>query len=162
VELSPFYSLVPVTGVALLMQRLMTTSALSQVPWLYFLPVLAPMALYSWLALRWAVEQFQREEVLFREAERLDMRLWVRRLFREKEATPTTGQAVFCFSLIVALRWFSLDLGANLSALVHTGISLLAFVATPALLMALLLNTRPRQGLFLRWPNWNDVGVAAM
>src|SRR5262249_16166136 len=69
VELNPFYSLVPVTGVALLMQRLMT-APLHGLPWLYFLPVLAPMALYSWLALRWAIEQFKREEVLFREAER--------------------------------------------------------------------------------------------
>src|SRR5213078_1820792 len=42
-ELNPFYSLVPVTGVALLMQKLMTASALDQVPWLYFLPVLAPI-----------------------------------------------------------------------------------------------------------------------
>src|SRR5262249_23174241 len=42
VELNPLYSLVPVTGVALLLQRLMT-SALSQVPWLYFVPVLAPI-----------------------------------------------------------------------------------------------------------------------
>src|SRR5262249_32782388 len=52
VELNSFYSLVPVTGVALLVQRLMTVS-LDKVPWLYFVPVLAPMALYSWLALRW-------------------------------------------------------------------------------------------------------------
>src|SRR5206468_609084 len=39
VELNPFYSLVPVTGVALLMQRLMT-APLDKVPWLYFVPVL--------------------------------------------------------------------------------------------------------------------------
>src|SRR5262249_4151797 len=103
VELNPFYSLVPVTGVALLMQRLMPTS-LEQVPWLYFAPVLAPIVLYSWLALRWAIEQFKREEVLFREAERLDIGLWLRRLLREKEALPSAGQAFFCFFLIVALR----------------------------------------------------------
>src|SRR5439155_12386156 len=67
VELNPFYSLVPVTGVALLLQRLMTTS-LDQAPWLYFVPVLVPVVLYSGLALHWAIEQFKREEVLFREA----------------------------------------------------------------------------------------------
>src|SRR5437773_3505561 len=104
VELNPFYSLVPVTGVALLMQRLMTSS-LDQVPWLYFVPVLIPIILYSWLALRWAIEQFRREEVLFREAERLDLGLWVRRVFREKEPLPSTGQALLCFMLIMALRW---------------------------------------------------------
>ena len=97
VELNALYSMVPITGVALLLQRLMTASSAEQVPWLYFVPVLAPIVLYSWLALRWAIEQFKREEVLFREAERLDMGLWLRRLFREKEATPSTAMAFFCF-----------------------------------------------------------------
>ena len=73
VELNPFYSMVPVTGVALLLQRLISPDPQPGSPWLYFIPVLAPMVIYSWLALRWAIEQFQREEVLFREAERLDL-----------------------------------------------------------------------------------------
>jgi sodium transport system permease protein len=152
VELNPFYSLVPVTGVALLMQKLMTSALLTQVPWAYFLPVLAPIALYSWLALRWAIEQFKREEVLFREAERLDVGLWLRRLFREKEVLPTTGQALFCFALIMFLRWLSFGLGSRLPLMVHTGVSLLAFVAAPALFMALLLTTRPLEALALRRP----------
>jgi sodium transport system permease protein len=150
VELSPFYSLVPVTGVALLMQRLMGPEAISPGTWLYFLPVLAPIALYSWLALRWAIEQFKREEVLFREAERLDIGLWLRRLFRDKEALPSAGQAVFCFALIMALRWLSLGAGGGRHPLVQAAIILLAFVGTPAVLMALLLTTRPRQGLALK------------
>src|SRR5262249_44099080 len=108
VELNPFYSLVPVTGVALLLQRLMTATTLDQVPWGYFVPVLLPTALYGYLALRWAVMQFHREEVLFREAERLDIRLWLRHLFRDKEPLPSVGQAMFCFALIVGLRGLSL------------------------------------------------------
>jgi sodium transport system permease protein len=160
VELNAFYSLVPVTGVALLMQRLMT-APLDKVPWLYFVPVLVPMALYSWLALRWAIEQFKREEVLFREAERLEIRLWLRRLFRDKEALPSTGQALFCFTLIIALRWipFAADPG---SLLIRTGISYLAFVATPPLFMVLMLTTRPRQGLALRRPSLPALLVAAL
>src|SRR5439155_20799247 len=119
VELNPFYSLVPVTGVALLMQKLMTAS-LAEVPWLYFIPVLAPIALYSALALRWAIDQFQREEVLFREAERVDMRLWVRRLLRDKETRPTTAQALCCFALLLVLRWFSDSLGHEVPLLVRS------------------------------------------
>jgi sodium transport system permease protein len=156
VELSPSYSLVPVTGVALLMQRLMGPAAMETGTWFYFLPVLAPIVLYSWLALRWAIEQFKREEVLFREAERLDIGLWLRRLFREKEALPTAGQALFCFALIMGLRWLSLGLGSR-QPLVSIAIISLAFVATPAVLMALLLTTRPRQGLAL-----NRVPVGAL
>src|SRR5207253_2430859 len=152
VTLSPFYSLVPVTGVALLMQRLMTVS-LNQVPWLYFVPVLAPIVLYSGLALRWAIEQFKREEVLFREAERLEIGLWLRRLFREKEALPSAGQAVFCFALMISMRWLAMSLGNRGSVVIAMGIAYLAFVAAPPLFMALLLTTRPRQGLALRLPS---------
>jgi sodium transport system permease protein len=162
VDLNPFYSLVPITGVALLMQRLMTATSLAQVPWLYFLPVVAPIGIYSWLALRWAIVQFQREEVLFREAERLDIKLWLRHLFRDKEPMPTTGQAFFCFGIILLLRWLSLSLGGQWPLEVHTSISLIAFVAAPALFMAMLLNTRPRDALYLHRPSARQVGLAAL
>jgi sodium transport system permease protein len=42
-------------------------------------PVLASLGLCVFLALRWAVAQFHREDVLFREAERLDLKLWLKR-----------------------------------------------------------------------------------
>jgi sodium transport system permease protein len=116
---------------------------------LYFVAVLAPLVLYSALSLRWAIEQFQREEVLFREAERLDIGLWLRRLFRDREALPSAGQAWFLFGLIMALRWLSLGLGGRLAPLVHLAVVLLAFVGTPAVLMALQLTTRPRRALAL-------------
>lgn len=162
VELSPLYSLVPVTGVALLLQRLMAAATLDQVPWFYFLPVLAPMVLYSWVALRWAIDQFQREEVLFREAERLDLGLWVRHLFRAKEPLPSAGQAFFCFGVIVVLQWVSLGFGDQLPLTVHAAIRLLAFIAAPAVLMAVLLTTRPRHGLMLRLPGPKAWPLAAL
>jgi sodium transport system permease protein len=152
VELNALYSMVPITGVALLLQRLMTASSAEQVPWLYFVPVMAPIFFYSWLALRWAIEQFKREEVLFREAERLDLGLWLRRLFREKEATPSTAMAFFCFALIMGLRWVSIGLGPTLTLLQSSGVSLLAFMAAPPVLMAVLLTKRPAESLALRKP----------
>src|SRR5208282_2792338 len=42
VELNSFYSMVPVTGVALLMQRLLTAPGFDQ-PWFYFASVMAPI-----------------------------------------------------------------------------------------------------------------------
>jgi sodium transport system permease protein len=161
VELNPVYSLIPVTGVALLMQKLMTSPSLATVPWLYFIPVLAPIALYSALALRWAIDQFQREEVLFREAERLDLGLWLRHLLRDKDATATTGQAFFCFGLLVMLKWISFGVGVTLSPLVHSSVSMLAFVAAPALFMAVMLNTQPMSTLNVRRPRLADLALAA-
>jgi sodium transport system permease protein len=162
VNLNPFYSLVPITGLALLMQRLLTASAVDQVPWLYFLPVLVPIGAYSWLALRWAIVQFHREEVLFREAERFDVGLWVAHLFRDKEPLPSTGEAFFCFTLILLLRWLTHGIGQHWPLEVHTGISLIAFVAAPALFMAVLLNSRPRDALYLRLPNPREMVLAAL
>ncbi len=164
VELNAFYSMVPVTGVALLIQSLMAAGTLhpSQQHLFYFLPVLAPMILYSWLALRWAIEQFQREEVLFREAERLDLRLWLRHLFRDKEPLPSVGQVLFCFLLILALRWISFNIGEHRQMLVRTGISQLAFMVAPPLFMVLLLTTRPQLGLGLTMPPWWAWPVAGL
>jgi sodium transport system permease protein len=152
VGLNAFYSLMPVTGVALLLQRLMVEPDPLQKVWPYFVPVLGPTVLYGWLALRWAVTQFQREEVLFREAERLDVGLWLRRLFREKEPLPSVGQAVFCFVLIVGLRALTLGVGAAAPSPLRDAVGMVAFVVTPPVFMALVLTTRPVEGLALRVP----------
>jgi sodium transport system permease protein len=162
VELNPFYSMVPVTGVALLLQKLMTAGYPDWGLALYFGPVLIPMLIYSWLALRWAIAQFHREEVLFREAERLDLGLWLKQLFREKEPTPSAGEAIFCFGLILGLHYLALNLGTGLPLPIRTGVAHLAFVATPPLFMALLLTTKPMQGLALRLPKWWAWPVAVL
>jgi sodium transport system permease protein len=150
VELNPFYSMVPVTGVSLLLQKLIQVGRPDPALWLYFVPVLVPMVIYSWLGLRWAIIQFQREEVLFREAERIEVRLWLRRLLREREPRPSAGQAMFCFTVVLGLSWFSLGLGTEFLA--TNIIRFLAFVAAPTLLMAFLLTTQPRQSLAVRIP----------
>jgi sodium transport system permease protein len=162
VELNPYYSLVPITGVALLMHKLMAAQTFWDVPWLYFIPVLGPICLYVFLALKWAIDQFHREEVLFREAERLDLRLWLRHWLRDKEITATTGQAFFCFALILGFRWFSMGLGRQLSVIVHTGVVQLGFVAAPALFMAVLLSKKPTAALHLRASPRRWFGVAAL
>jgi sodium transport system permease protein len=150
VELSPFFSMIPITGVALLLQKLIAAGSLEQVPWLYFVPVLAPMTLYGWFALRWAIEQFKREEVLFREAERLELGLWFRSIFNEKLPLPSTAQALTCFAAIVLMHWIAFGVGDRLSLLGRSGVGLIAFVATPTFMMALLLTTRPDQALGLQ------------
>src|SRR5262249_240954 len=111
VSLNPFYSMVPITGVALLLQGLIAAKPDYAKLAVYFVPVLGPMLIYGWLALRWAIEQFQREEVLFREAERLDLGLWFRSLLRDKEPLPSTGQALFCAALVIGLIRLSMSIG---------------------------------------------------
>jgi sodium transport system permease protein len=81
VELNVWYSLIPVTGLALLLQKLLSVSPQTPYLWAYFVPVFGSLAACLALAFWWAVRQFNREEVLFREAERLDLRYRLRRLF---------------------------------------------------------------------------------
>ncbi len=154
VDLNHFYSMVPVTGVALLLKALMKTGE-DRSPWMYFVPVLAPMVIYSWLALRWAIEQFQREEVLFREAERLDIGLWLKRLFREKDLLPSTGQALFCFLIVLMLHWVTLSAFARQPSLTLLTVGYFVSVTVP-LFMVLMLTKRPAAGLGLRSPpHWS-------
>src|SRR5262249_34575865 len=63
-----------------------------------------------------------------------------------------TGQALFCFALVLGLRYLSLGLGGRLPLPVRTGVVLTAFLFAPPVLMALLLTTRPREGLAVRRP----------
>src|SRR5262249_36213216 len=57
---------------------------------------------------------------------------------------------LFCFTLILGLSWFSLGLGTEFLA--TNIIRFIAFVATPTLMMAMLLTSQPRQSLALRMP----------
>ena len=84
IELDLFYSLVPITGVALLLRALILGNY--DVALRFFLPVLVPTVVYAAVALRWAVDQFQREDVLFREAEQFSLSAWIRHLLSRPRA----------------------------------------------------------------------------
>ena len=151
-KLNLFYSLVPITGVALLLRALIMGDYATGGR--FFLPVMVPTVVYAWMALRWAIDQFQREEVLFREAERFNVGVWLKHLVRDRQAMPTGGQAVLCFSLILSASWFLMEymaiqgIGANLAA-VAAGQFLILF---PPLIMAVMLTSSPRRTLRLNWP----------
>ncbi len=152
IKLDLFYSLVPITGVALLLRALIMGDY--QAGFQYFLPVLVPTVLYAWIALRWAVEQFQREEVLFREAERFSLKDWLTHLFRDRRTLPTGGQAVLCFSLMLSASWFLLQYVAWRG--IDAGLMTVAvgqiLLIVPPLIMAVLLTSSPARTLRLTWP----------
>src|SRR5262249_51020023 len=120
----------------------------------YFVPVLVPTLVYAAVALRWAIDLFQREEVLFREAEQFSFYSWFRHLFRDRTPRPTGGQTVLCFALILTASWFLLrylalrGLGLDLSAVAAGQL----VIAIPPVLMAILLTSRPAVTLRLAWP----------
>jgi sodium transport system permease protein len=153
IELNLFFSLVPITGVSLLLRALILGDY--AIAWKYFLPVLVPTTVYGSIALKWAIEQFQREDVLFREAERFDLRIWVRHLFRDKEPTPTGAEALLCFAVMLSLAWFLsqyLASSGSSSATTSMAIGQIVFILVPPLAMGLCLTSSPRRTLRLYWP----------
>jgi sodium transport system permease protein len=80
VDLDWFYSLVPITGACLLMQKLLAGPA-GPTLWAYSFLVLASLVICCALSLRWAVAQFRRESVLFRDSEGISLSRALRRLF---------------------------------------------------------------------------------
>ena len=100
-----------------LMQKLMTAANLSDIPWGYFVPVLPPIGLYSWLG-NCAGPSYNsnREEVLFREAERFEPMLWLRRLLREQGAGPDDRGGVLLPGVVARLVLVHAGAGARLAA----------------------------------------------
>lgn len=176
VELTPQYSLLPVAGVALLLKGLLLSPLHAGALYPYFPGVLISSTAYSALAIWWAIDQFKREEVLFREAERFELRLWLRHLLRDKEPTPSFSEAGFCFVLIMMLQFFSLRFlqqklmlvsGADAAQRAQTMMHLLlvqqlAIIASPALMMGVMLTTSIKDTFGLRWPGWKWLGAAVI
>ncbi len=170
-DTSWFYSVLPIMGVALLLKSLLLDPSNTDVL-IFAVPVLFTSVVYSLLGLWWAVEQFNREEVLFRESEKFELRLWLRHLLRDKEPTPSFAEAGFAFVLIMLLQFASIRfMGAvvrgDVSALGYRMlqallIQQLAIIASPALFMGVLLTTSPRATFRLRWPSWRALAAAAV
>ncbi|WZO99431.1 ABC transporter permease subunit/CPBP intramembrane protease [Isosphaeraceae bacterium EP7] len=159
IELNLFFSLVPITGVSLLLRSLILGDYATARQ--FFLPVLLPTIVYGAIALRWAVDQFKREDVLFRDAERFSLGDWLRHLIRDKEATPGPGQALLCFVLMISSAWFVLQfMPVGASATLVMGAGQAAFILGPPLLLTLLFASDWKETLRLRMPRGRDLALA--
>ena len=164
VELNLGNSLIPITGVVLLLRSVLEGNYWQAAQ---FSPaVIAVTLLACLLAIRWAIDQFNRESVLFRESERLDLGLWLRHLWRDRQPTPTVAAAVCCGVLILVINFFvgsSLAMPEGFGGFAWTVlVTQLAVIAAPALLMTILLTGSPRQTLLLKWPPWLTIPAAAL
>jgi len=163
-ELNLGNSLIPITGVMLLLRSLLEGHYL---PALQYSPVVIGITLAScMLAIRWAVDQFNSESVLFREGERLDVGLWLLHLLRDRQATPSVAGAVFCCMVIILVRFFmsfSMIQPSDFGGFARiTLITQLAMILTPALLMTVVLTGSPRDTLLLKLPGWRTIPAALL
>lgn len=163
-ELDLGTSLIPVTGVMLLLKSLMEGQFLEALR--YFVPVMGITAICCWLAIRWAIDQFSDESVLFRESERWGVGLWVHHMVRDRAETPTIAEAIFCGVLLLMIRFFASFMMAMPDSwngfATSTVVSLIAFIAAPALLMTVMLTRSPRKTLLLRMPRRGALPMAVL
>jgi sodium transport system permease protein len=168
-ELDLGNSLIPVTGVVLLLRSLVQGDYAEALR--YLLPVCLVTFTCCLLAIRWAVYQFNQESVLFRESERLDLRRWIVHLVRDRRETPSLAEAIFGVVLIYMIQFFTnLAIAANPpSSPDFSYLALVVFIsqvvcfAMPALLMTLFLTGKPLKTLLLdRAPNASAVTMALL
>ncbi|MEZ6071384.1 MAG: ABC transporter permease subunit/CPBP intramembrane protease [Pirellulales bacterium] len=162
VDLNLGNSLIPITGVMLLMRTMIEGDYLAALP--YVVPVVAVTLGCCLLALQWAVDQFNSESVLFREGERFQLRLWLRQMLRDREDTPTAFAALFCGLVIILLRFvlglvYAPPRGAN-DFLVMAAVTQIATILAPVLLMTVMLTRSPRKTLLLRLPTFGALLAA--
>ena len=172
-EMQPFYSVLPVIGPGLLLKGLLKANGPDAAMYFYLIPVLMTSIGYSLLALWWAVEQFGSEEVLFCEAEQVDLRLWVKHLFRDKGPLPTFAEALFCFLLMVLLQfasWKPFQLAMQQTPDAEQGglqirlliVQQILLMAVPALILGVFLTTSQRRTFSLRWPGLSRLLMAVL
>jgi sodium transport system permease protein len=168
-ELNLGNSLIPVTGVVLLLMGLVQGNYAEVAR--YVIPVCVVTLLCCHLAIRWAVYQFNQESVLFRESERFDLRRWLVHLVRDRKDTPSLAEAFFCVALIYVLQFFTqLAVSANAPAnpdfrffTLLIFISQVVCIALPAVLMAIFFTERPLKTLLLdRMPSSAACVVAVL
>ncbi len=157
-------SVIPVTGLMLLLRGLIEGRYSDVLP--YVAPVCLAMLACVWGSVRWVILQFNSEAVLFRASERFGIGLWIRRMLQERGLAPTIGQAMLCFLVILLAKFFlsfSLEIPHQWNGFaVQTVTILLAAVAVPAILMAVVLTKSPRLTLKLDRLRWIDVALAAV
>lgn len=152
IELDLGTALIPITGLMLLLRKLIEGEFLTAVT--YLPPVALVTGGCCLLAIRWAVEQFHKESVMFRESERWGVGLWLRHVMRERSGTPSIAEAALCAALLLMIRFFASFAAGTpndwTSFATMMIVSQLALIATPALLMTIVLTRDPLRTLHLK------------
>lgn len=162
-ELTVGNAIIPVTGLCLFLRTLLEGQKATALTMLA--PVAAVTVACCYLAIRWAVEQFNSESVLFREGERLDLILWAKQYWRERGPTPTVAAAAWCGVLILLTKFFlSLNAGmpTDFAQFARSTLATqLLMIVLPTALLASVSIRGVRQTFLLYWPGARPVVAAA-
>ncbi|MCA9152906.1 MAG: CPBP family intramembrane metalloprotease, partial [Planctomycetales bacterium] len=163
-EISLGNSIIPVTGVMLILRAVIEGDYLIALRFLA--PVAAVTAICCIMAIRWAVDLFSNESVLFRESERFSLGAWLRHLVRDRGVTPSAAEGFMCAIVLLMLQFFARLFAPMpdgwLGFAIQTLVVQVALVATPVLLFAVMLTASPRRSLLLEPTPWQNLTIAGM
>ena len=150
IELNLPTSLVPISGMVLLMQAAMESKlALAAT---YVLPVALVTLGCCAVAVRWAVSQFNQESVLFRDTENFDLLTWARWAYAHRPPTPTLGAAALLIALIFLSQFIAQSISFDItqpSGFVKMILVSQSCILLPTLLMGLLAVSSMRRTFLL-------------
>ena len=147
-------SLIPVSGLMLMLRGLIEGQYAEVIP--YAAPVCMVTFICCYLAIRWVVQQFNSESVLFRASEKFAIGTWLQKVMRDRHELPSVGNAFLLGVMVLVLGFFvQLAVGSSMPAswfdLAKTIlIVLVATIGMPAIMMAMFLTRNPRKSLRLR------------
>ncbi len=145
-------SLIPVSGLMLMLRGLIEGQYAECAK--FAGPVCAVTLICCWLSIRWVVSQFNSETVLFPASERVTLGSWFKHIMSERDQLPSIGSAILCALVILVSKFF---IGFAVQApgsfngfAIQTVIILVATIAVPAVMMALILTRNAALSLRLR------------
>jgi sodium transport system permease protein len=145
-------SAIPVTGAVLLARALIEgqyREAMVHAPIVIGVTIICCL-----LSVRWAVRQFESENVMFRESERFQWSLWLKRLWEDRTDSATANEALLCGMIVlVALFFGKMSMSSQVlswSNFAQTTIAVqLGLILGPCLIMALFMTSSLRKALRL-------------
>ncbi|MGC6444087.1 MAG: ABC transporter permease subunit/CPBP intramembrane protease [Rubripirellula sp.] len=163
IELSAGTSLIPVTGMFLLVRSLVEGDYL--VAALHVPMVLGVTSLCLWLAMNWAKRQFEDEAVLFGSQEPFDLRLWLTRAWEQRGAVPSRSVSYFCGAVILVALFFAKLSGGEMPEDGYGFAKMvlypqLTFILAPSLAFALLCSRKPLLALKIRGVSLGTLAVS--
>jgi sodium transport system permease protein len=164
-ELNLGTSLVPVSGAVFLVRSLIEgryTEAVIHLP-----VVMLVTACCCSLAIRWAIRQFESEAVMFREADRWSVKLWLHQLWRDRGETASPTEAILCGMIILIGMFFAQFVAGSSvsdwnSIVTSTVVVQIGLILTPCLLMAIFLTRSLRHALRIHRTQPGHVAAAVL
>lgn len=133
---------VPITGISILLQELMDGSNYDLKHMVYLILVLGATASYAYLALQWAVRQFNCEEVLFREAEQFHWPSIFKSFLPSRKTCSSVGVAVIAYFMVLLFihlpkeYWGRMRIDPAVAGIIPIGLLLLFYMKNPGQLIA--------------------------